>query len=371
MLYEELRLPVPSTMSRGAAKKLHHPTDEASLKQLAARHPLPQLVLEHRMLVNFLSKYCEPQWVQDAAGQAQALGQDWARVRCSWNQMQTATGRLSSSSPNLQAVTKYQVAITLSAQSPQQGHKTGARGDAVASSSAQADPGGGSGTSQQQPPPQQELVNIRSAFMAPAGRRLLSCDYSQIELRILAHMSQDRHLIALLKQAGVKGDAFTLIAGAFLNQPRGAPVSKEDREKAKRVVYGIIYGISAPGLAAQLQDQGIDQAGAAKLIKQFMSTFSGVQPFMDQCVQLARREGYVQTLLGRRRPLPGISDAELSSRNEAERKAINSTIQGRCAGHRRPTLSQRHLHCPWQVCLHKLLAEYKPSPARRAVLNPA
>ena len=197
--------------------------------------------LVRRQLNNFLSKYCDPDWVVGAAARAQAEGTPWARVACAWNQMQTATGRLSSSSPNLQAVTKYQFSAATAAAAPS-GSSWGQAPAATAAAAA--------------PPP---LVNIRSAFVAPEGSVLISADYSQIvrslawaasptawavggcfpavlvslhfvfyllllptqELRILAHKSGDRKLLHLLRQAGEKGDAFNLIAAAFLGKQTG------------------------------------------------------------------------------------------------------------------------------------------------------
>jgi DNA polymerase I-like protein with 3'-5' exonuclease and polymerase domains len=142
-------------------------------------------------------------------------------------------------------------------------------------------------------------------------------------------MSGDEKLVQLLRQAGEKGDAFNLIAGAFLGKTRDSQTTKDDRDKCKRVVYGIVYGIGPSGLAAQIP--GMDVPGASKLINSFLHHFSGVKAFLSSCIERARSEGFVKTLLGRRRYLPGISDPDFQIRSEAERKSINSTIQGSAA----------------------------------------
>ncbi|GAX74846.1 hypothetical protein CEUSTIGMA_g2292.t1 [Chlamydomonas eustigma] len=324
VLYKDLGLPLPKSSGRGAAKR-HAPTDEGALRQLSHLHELPEMVLEHRQLVNFLSKYCEAGWVQAAATRAKASGYHWSRVACRWNQTQTATGRLSSAAPNLQAVTKYQFSA-LSQSKVRAGHEED--------------------TAQQA-----GVINIRSAFVAPEGSVLISADYSQVELRILAHLSGDQKLVHLLRQAGKQGDAFNLIAASFLGKS-GAVISHEDREKAKRVTYGIVYGIGPVGLAAQLQDQGVSVAAAGMLISSFLEHFSGVQNFIDRCIQAARHDGYVKTLVGRRRPMTGILDPERGTREAAERRAVNSTIQGSAADVIKVAMVN---WCSWdqtKLCMH-------------------
>ncbi|WIA11812.1 hypothetical protein OEZ85_011902 [Tetradesmus obliquus] len=311
VLYSELGLPAPTgTGARGTAK-MHLPTDEASLKQLqlATGHELPGLVLEYRSKQNAVSKYFDADWVQRAArqGAAQAAAAGGRPVvvdlRCCWNQTNTATGRLSSCSPNLQAVTKYSITAQ-----------------------------------QQQQQPDASSFSIRDVFVARPGYVLLSADYSQVELRLLAHFSGDRLLQQLLSQSGPDGDVFSLIAAAWLQQGAAgssgcgpAGVEPALRERAKRVTYGIIYGVSAYGLAGQLQEQGIDQDKAQRLIDSFLDRFPGVQQYMAACQSSAQSAGAVRTLLHRVRPIPGLSSRQFQERQAAQRKVVNSIIQGSAA----------------------------------------
>ncbi|GAB4813275.1 hypothetical protein N2152v2_000321 [Parachlorella kessleri] len=295
VLYNTLGLPAPTAHGRGSAKT-HLPTDEAALAQLKPLSPLPGLILEYRALQNFLSKWVDADWVRQATGgwptaeaRLAALG-DWPRVRCSWNQTATATGRLSSSTPNLQAVTKYQLETT----------------------------------------GQEQTINVRDAFVASHGCMLLAADYSQVELRVLAHLSGDAELIRLLRQAGAAGDAFQLIASMWLGSGSVGAVSKQDREKAKRVCYGIIYGLTAWGLAQQ-QGTNLTKSSAQALINSFLDSFPGVRSYLEQVKAAARQEGCVRTLAGRTRPIKGLTASDNRARAEAERKAVNTTVQGSAA----------------------------------------
>lgn len=172
-------------------------------------------------------QWLEPDWVVNAARAAAAAGQPTARIHACWHHTSVATGRLSCSSPNLQAVTKYRV----QAMQPALGQAdAGALGGAATAATATATAGSSA-----------VEINIRDAFVAPPGHLLLACDYSQIELRLLAHMSGDVRLASLLRSAGVAGDAFALIARSWLQAPpinAAGAVTKEAREKAKRVTYG-------------------------------------------------------------------------------------------------------------------------------------
>lgn len=231
VLYSQLKLPRPTAHGRAAAKT-HLPTDESALNQLRQHSPLPSLVLQYRALQNFVSKWVQADWARAAAGgfpSAEAFAQAQPpgacpipRVYCSWNQTATATGRLSSSAPNLQAVTKYNLEAA-----------------------------GNEG-----------LINIRDAFVAPPSCLLIAADYSQVELRVLAHLSGDAALVRLLQQAGPAGDAFKHIAHSWLGAADVASVSKEEREKAKRVTYALIYGSTAWGLAQGAGGLSISVAAA-------------------------------------------------------------------------------------------------------------
>eukprot|EP00775_Hariotina_reticulata_P003333 gene3333-3610_t len=315
--------PEPPKGTRGSAKS-HLPTDEAALLQLAHRHELPNLVIEYRSIQNVLTKWVDSAWIQAASYVASSNPDRVTRVRCSWNQLATATGRLSSSNPNLQAVTKYTIAAH--ALSQHLGTKPGR--DIVEQ-------------------PQQSLlqINIRDVFMAPAGKLLLSADYSQLELRLLAHFSGDMLLQRLLQQSGAQGDVFSLIAEAWL-QPAGQQtaagieqhqtssgtrVTPEMRERAKKVTYGIVYGLSAFGLAQQLSEQGVTKESAQQMINSFLSRFAGVRRFIADSLAAAQQAGAVRTLHGRVRPIAGLDGPPSPARQAAERKVVNSIIQGSAA----------------------------------------
>ncbi|KAG2429354.1 hypothetical protein HXX76_011120 [Chlamydomonas incerta] len=344
VLYEELRLPPPPQLGGGGGggqmdpgtdrhgrARTHLPTDEAALKHLAPLHPLPGLVLQYRALQNVRTKWLQPDWLPllvtrspglalggGGAGQQQLL----PRLSCSWNQTQTATGRLSSSSPNLQAVTKYEVKVEVEAADWPEGLEQEEQEEQPGE--AGGGDGGGGGTVRTL------TVVARAAFVAPAGRLLVSADYSQIELRLLAHLSGDLRLQQLLRSGG---DVFRQIAAAWLRpgtQPGG--ISSRDREQAKRIIYAIIYGMSPQGLAQALSDHGVEVKEATALRSSFLRHFAGVQSFITSSLHHARRHGFITTgLLGRRRPISGLASNDTRVRAEAERKVVNSIVQGSAA----------------------------------------
>ncbi|GIL92040.1 hypothetical protein Vretifemale_19535, partial [Volvox reticuliferus] len=296
VLYEKLKLPPPVPQGqkdaaagpgkdRNGRLRTHHSTDEAALRQISHLHPLPALVLQYRALQNVLSKWLEPEWLPPLlarSGMARAVAlplpssstlrsgttEALPRLSCCWNQTATATGRLSSSAPNMQAVTKYEVMVQIEAEDaaaedavvaarvPEVAVASGAAGDAGRSTGRKASGGGdGEDIEAGQRGVRSVAIVARNAFVAPAGRLLVAADYSQIELRLLAHLSGDLRLQELLKVGHGSGgaDAFRLIAAAWL-RPGTAPadISNRDREQVKRVVYGIIYGMTPQGLAQQL-----------------------------------------------------------------------------------------------------------------------
>ncbi|KAL4854177.1 putative myosin light chain kinase [Chlorella vulgaris] len=277
VLYNVLKLPPPATRGRASAKT-HLPTDEPALEALKPLSPVPALVLQYRGLLNFTSKWVDADWCSALAGgypspeayaAAHPASGGWPRVHCCWHQTSTATGRLSSSAPNLQAITKYQV------------EAAGA----------------------------QELM----------------------ELRVLAHLSGDPALLALLQQAGTAGDAFKHIAARWLGSGDVDRVSEEERQKAKCVTYGIIYGQTAYGLSQTSRPLAISVNAAKGLIASFLAHFKGVAAFIETTKAAARAQGGVCTMAGRRRPIPGLASQSSSERAEGERKAVNTTIQGSAA----------------------------------------
>jgi DNA polymerase-1 len=245
-------------------------TSESVLEQLAAAHRLPALILEFRSLSKLKSTYTDalPQQVNPRTG----------RVHTSYHQAVAATGRLSSSDPNLQNI----------------------------------------------PIRTEEGRRIRQAFIAPPGYRLVAADYSQIELRIMAHLSGDEGLIAAFARGE---DIHRATAAEVFGTPRDA-VTDDQRRAAKAINFGLIYGMSAFGLARQL---GIDRTAAQQYVDLYFSRYPGVRAFMDRIRGTARERGYVETLFGRRLYLPDINARNAQRRQYAERTAINAPMQGSAA----------------------------------------
>ncbi len=245
-------------------------TDEETLTQLATQHELPAQILGYRSLSKLKSTYADalPGLVNPETG----------RLHTSLNQTVAATGRLSSTDPNLQNIP--------------------VKGDYG--------------------------LRIREAFVAAPGRLLLSADYSQIEPRILAHLSQDSRLLTVFEQGQ---DIHTATAVDIFSLPADQ-ITKEMRRVAKTVVFGIVYGISPYGLAATL---GVSQQEAKRYIDTYFERYAGVKAFLDRTIEEARRRGYVTTILGRRRPIPELTSADPAQRGFGERMAVNSPIQGSAA----------------------------------------
>lgn len=264
ILFDEIKLPGAKRTKTGYA------TDVKVLSRLAEKHPLPRLVLEYRSLSKLLSTYVDalPRLVNPETG----------RIHTSFNQSVTATGRLSSSDPNLQNI----------------------------------------------PIRTAEGRKIRQGFIPEEGMELLSADYSQIELRILAHVSGDERLLEAFQRGQ---DVHAHTAGLLFGcEPE--LISEEMRRRAKVINFGVIYGMGAYGLAEQL---GISMGEAREFIEQYFLTYSGVKAWQEACLQEARKTGYVKTLLNRKRPLPEISSRNANVRSMAERTAINTPIQGTAA----------------------------------------
>ena len=265
ILYERLQLPVLGKTPKGEPS-----TAEDVLEQLAAGHPLPRLILEWRGLSKLRSTYTDtlPQQVNPHTG----------RVHTSYHQAVAATGRLSSSDPNLQNI----------------------------------------------PIRTAEGRRIREAFIAEPGNTLLSIDYSQIELRLMAHFSGDTGL----QRAFHDGlDIHRATAAEVFGLPLDE-VGSEQRRAAKAINFGLIYGISAFGLARNL---GIGRAEAQSYMETFFTRYPGVRRFMDETRTLARERGYVETLFGRRLYLKDINSKNAAQRGYAERIAINAPLQGTAA----------------------------------------
>jgi len=240
------------------------------LEGLAAEHEVPRLVLEHRQLTKLKSTYVDalPALLNPASG----------RLHATFGQTGTATGRLSSANPNLQNI-----------------------------------------------PIRTELGReIRAAFTAESGHVLLAADYSQIELRLLAHFSKDPLLVEAYRRGD---DIHTLTASQVFGVPP-LMVTPDHRRQAKVVNFGIVYGLSAFGLS---QNLGIEPAEAKQFINAYFERYSGVRAFIDRTLDEARREGKVKTLFGRVRPIPDINSKNANLRGFAERTAVNTPLQGTAA----------------------------------------
>ena len=265
VLYDKMNLPVLKKTPKGAPS-----TAEEVLQELAEEHELPRLILEHRSLGKLKSTYTDklPTMINSRTG----------RVHTSYHQAVTATGRLSSSEPNLQNI----------------------------------------------PVRSQEGRRIREAFIASPGKVIVAADYSQIELRIMAHLSNDKTLLdAFNNNLDIHKATAAEIFAVDLSE-----VSDEQRRHAKAVNFGLIYGMSAFGLAKQL---GVERKQAQAYIDQYFAQYPGVKDYMESTREFARENGYVETVFGRRLYLPDIKASNHNVRQYAERTAINAPMQGTAA----------------------------------------
>jgi len=266
VLFNKLALPMPAKYGKG--KKISTAVDV--LEGLAADHEVPRLVLEYRQLTKLKSTYVDalPALIRSQSG----------RVHTTFGQTGTATGRLSSANPNLQNI-----------------------------------------------PIRTELGReIRAAFIAEPGHVLLAADYSQIELRLLAHYSKDRLLVEAFRRGD---DIHTLTASQVFGVPP-LMVTPDHRRQAKVVNFGIVYGLSAFGLSQQL---GIEPGEARKFIDAYFEKYAGVRAFIDATLEQTRRDQKVKTLFGRIRPIPDINSKNATQRGFAERTAVNTPLQGTAA----------------------------------------
>ncbi len=264
VLFEKLGLkPIRKT-------KTGYSTDEDTLTQLATQHELPAQIVSYRSLSKLKSTYVD--------ALPELVNPETKRLHTSLNQTVAATGRLSSTEPNLQNI-------------PVKGEYG---------------------------------LRIREAFIAPAGHTLLCADYSQIEPRILAHLSQDPRLLAVF----AKGEDIHMATAMEIFSLPSSQITRDMRRVAKTVVFGIVYGISPFGLASNI---GVSQADAKKYIETFFEKFSAVRALMDRNIEEGKTKGYTTTILGRRRPIPELQSGDPVQRGFGERIAVNSPIQGSAA----------------------------------------
>ncbi|MCD8211364.1 MAG: DNA polymerase I, partial [Prevotella sp.] len=266
MLFDKLRIVEKAKKTKNG----QYSTSEEVLTKLKYKHEIVEKILEHRRLSKLLSTYVDnlPKLINPKTGM----------IHTSFNQMVTATGRLSSSDPNLQNI-------------PVRG---------------------------------EDGKEIRKAFIPDEGCLFFSADYSQIELRVMAHLSGDENMIKAFQE----GFDIHAATAAKINKKDLSEVTKDERTKAKRANFGIIYGITPFGLAEQL---GISRREAEKFIEEYFSTFPMVKKYMEASIKEAREKGYVETFFHRRRYLPNINSHNATVRALDERNAINAPIQGSAA----------------------------------------
>ncbi|KAF5207303.1 Dna polymerase i [Thalictrum thalictroides] len=290
VLFQHLKLPIPEGHTKG---KQHQSTDKQTLDLLRHQHPIINIIKEHRTLAKLLNS---------------TLGSICSLARLSmrsqrytlhghWLQTSTATGRLSMEEPNLQCV-EHMVDFKIN-------------GINQSRSDAEVD---------------HHTVNAREFFIPTQENwLLLTADYSQIELRLMAHFSKDSSLIELLSKPS--GDVFKMIAARWTGQHEST-VSPQERDQTKRLVYGILYGMGSNTLAEQLQCSSDE---AARKIQSFKSSFPGVASWLHDAVAFCRQKGYIETLMGRKRFLSKIKLGNSKEKGKAQRQAVNSICQGSSA----------------------------------------
>jgi len=265
ILFDKLGLPIIKKTPKGQPS-----TAEPVLQELALDYPLPKLIIEHRSLSKLKSTYTDklPKQINSKTG----------RVHTSYHQAGTSTGRLASSDPNLQNI----------------------------------------------PIRTEEGRRVRQAFIAPKGYKLVSLDYSQIELRIMAHISQDKGLL----KAFENGWDIHAATAAEVFGKKIEDVTDNERRNAKAINFGLIYGMSAFGLSKQI---GADRKSAQEYIDIYFHRYPGVKKYMDDIKEMAHKNGYVETMAGRKLHLPEINAKNLMRQKAAERAAINAPMQGTAA----------------------------------------
>jgi DNA polymerase-1 len=266
VLFERLKI----TSKAKKTKTGQYTTSEDVLQSLRTKHPIVEKILEHRGLKKLLSTYIDalPQLINPQTGY----------IHTSYNQAVTATGRLSSSNPNLQNI----------------------------------------------PIRDENGKEVRKAFIPDDGCEFFSADYSQIELRIMAHLSGDENMIEAFRQGH---DIHAATAAKIYKLPI-EEVTSDQRRKAKTANFGIIYGITVFGLAERME---VSRGEAKELIDEYFATYPKVKAYMDHSIATAREKGYTETLFGRRCHLPDINSHNATVRGYAERNAINAPIQGSAA----------------------------------------
>ncbi|KAF6132181.1 DNA polymerase nu [Phyllostomus discolor] len=281
----KLHLRGPVEMPPRTGPQRHLSTSEAVLHALRDLHPLPKIILEHRQVHKVKSSFVDGLLAFVNKGS----------VSSTWNQTGTVTGRLSAKRPNIQGISKHPIRIT---------RPRDYRGTA------------------------EDTLTIapRAVFVAAEGHSFLAADFSQIELRILAHLSGDPELLKLFQESE-RDDVFSTLTSQWKDVPADR-VTDADRERTKKVVYSVVYGAGKERLAACL---GVTVQEASQFLESFLQKYKKIKDFAQATIAGCRQTGYVTSLMGRRRPLPGIRARDWQLRAQAERQAVNFVVQGSAA----------------------------------------
>nr|KAF6501985.1 DNA polymerase nu [Molossus molossus] len=271
---------LPRTGLRG-----HLSTSEAVLNALQDLHPLPKIILEYRQVHKIKSAFVDGLLACMKKGS----------ISCTWNQTGTVTGRLSAKHPNIQGISKHPVQMT-----KPQNYKG----------------------------KEEEVLTIspRTVFVSATGHTFLAADFSQIELRILAHLSGDPELLKLFQESE-RDDVFSTLTSQWKDIP-AERVTHTDREQTKKVVYSVVYGAGKERLAACL---GVSVQEASRFLESFLQKYRKIKDFAQATIAQCHQTGYVTSIMGRRRPLPGIHERDQQLRAQAERQAVNFVVQGSAA----------------------------------------
>ncbi|CAD7699534.1 unnamed protein product [Ostreobium quekettii] len=298
VLFEDLGLVPPPSAQQG---KRGLSTKAEVLQELALEHPLPGLILEHRKLKKLITGFVDSLTGCVCRAGEGASGTEPPRLHGTFLQTSTATGRLSMDEPNLQTVPHPVDYETTASETPPDVLPTGDQ------------------------PRSSYCFNVRAAFRAPEGWLMLSADYCQLEFRLMAHFSGDESLQQMFRDPG--GDPFRLLAAQWLDTPMDE-VTEQQRTHAKRLAYGLLYGMGPQALADDLQ---IPVPAAAQMADAFRASLPGVDAWLRRVVEDCRRTGFVQTIGGRRRYLPDVAERNGGKRGRAERQAVNTLCQGSAA----------------------------------------
>nr|XP_025854657.1 DNA polymerase nu [Vulpes vulpes] len=287
ILFGKLKLHLMSpmeTLPRMGLQRLPS-TSEAVLNALQDLHPLPKIILEYRRVHKTKSAFVDGLLAFVRKGSISSM----------WNQTGTVTGRLSARHPNMQGISKHPIKIT----KPQ--NFKGTEGTML-------------------------TISPRSMFVAPESHTFLAADFSQIELRILAHLSGDPELLKLFRESG-RDDVFSTLTSQWKDIPPEC-VTYADREQTKKVVYSVVYGAGKERLAACL---GVTVQEAAQFLESFLQKYKKIKDFVQTTIAQCHQTGYVASIMGRRRPLPRVHDQDQQLRAQAERQAVNFVVQGSAA----------------------------------------